>query len=315
MRITKKRSQFITYLLLLSIILSWSYGWVITKIGLESIPPFKFAALRFSIGSLCMLLVLLIFRAPLFPKGLWFKTIILGLLQTTSVFLLVLYGMMFINVGQASIIIYSMPIWSAIIGYLVLKEKISSRQVIGLGISLIGLISILGLDLILSSNWNVILGEFLLMLGAISWGASNIYMKKNFTSSNKLTISAWQMIFGTIGISIASLIMEFHKPINWSTEALLIVLFTGIIASAYCFTGWYFILSKVNTTVASASLLFIPLLSILFEWMILGKPLTVSTLVSVIFITIGVYLVSVKHATQTRQKKKTELSLEKTNDV
>ncbi|QTL52801.1 DMT family transporter (plasmid) [Priestia aryabhattai] len=312
---TKKRSQFITYLLLLSIILSWSYGWVITKIGLESIPPFKFAALRFFIGSLCMLLVLLIFRAPLFPKGLWFKTIILGLLQTTSVFLLVLYGMMFINVGQASIIIYSMPIWSAIIGYLVLKEKISSRQVIGLGISLIGLISILGLDLILSSNWNVILGEFLLMLGAISWGASNIYMKKNFTSSNKLTISAWQMIFGTIGISIASLIMEFHKPINWSTEALLIVLFTGIIASAYCFTGWYFILSKVNTTVASASLLFIPLLSILFEWMILGKPLTVSTLVSVIFITIGVYLVSVKHATQTRQKKKTELSLEKTNDV
>lgn len=315
MHITKKKSQFITYLLLLSIILSWSYGWVITKIGLESIPPFKFAALRFSIGSLCMLLVLLIFRAPLFPKGLWFKTIILGLLQTTSVFLLVLYGMMFINVGQASIIIYSMPIWSAIIGYLVLKEKISSRQVIGLGISLIGLISILGLDLILSSNWNVILGEFLLMLGAISWGASNIYMKKNFTSSNKLTISAWQMIFGTIGISIASLIMEFHKPINWSTEALLIVLFTGIIASAYCFTGWYFILSKVNTTVASASLLFIPLLSILFEWMILGKPLTVSTLVSVIFITIGVYLVSVKHATQTRQKKKTELSLEKTNDV
>ncbi|WP_245210762.1 DMT family transporter [Priestia aryabhattai] len=315
MHITKKRSQFITYLLLLSIILSWSYGWVITKIGLESIPPFKFAALRFFIGSLCMLLVLLIFRAPLFPKGLWFKTIILGLLQTTSVFLLVLYGMMFINVGQASIIIYSMPIWSAIIGYLVLKEKISSRQVIGLGISLIGLISILGLDLILSSNWNVILGEFLLMLGAISWGASNIYMKKNFTSSNKLTISAWQMIFGTIGISIASLIMEFHKPINWSTEALLIVLFTGIIASAYCFTGWYFILSKVNTTVASASLLFIPLLSILFEWMILGKPLTVSTLVSVIFITIGVYLVSVKHATQTRQKKKTELSLEKTNDV
>ncbi|USL45316.1 DMT family transporter [Priestia megaterium] len=315
MHITKKRSQFITYLLLLSIILSWSYGWVITKIGLESIPPFKFAALRFFIGSLCMLLVLLIFRAPLFPKGLWFKTIILGLLQTTSVFLLVLYGMMFINVGQASIIIYSMPIWSAIIGYLVLKEKISSRQVIGLGISLIGLISILGLDLILSSNWNVILGEFLLMLGAISWGASNIYMKKNFTSSNKLTISAWQMIFGTIGISIASLIMEFHKPINWSTEALLIVLFTGIIASAYCFTGWYFILSKVNTTVASASLLFIPLLSILFEWMILGKHLTVSTLVSVIFITIGVYLVSVKHATQTRQKKKTELSLEKTNDV
>lgn len=315
MHIAKKRSQFITYLLLLSIILSWSYGWVITKIGLESIPPFKFAALRFFIGSLCMLLVLLIFRAPLFPKGLWFKTIILGLLQTTSVFLLVLYGMMFINVGQASIIIYSMPIWSAIIGYLVLKEKISSRQVIGLGISLIGLISILGLDLILSSNWNVILGEFLLMLGAISWGASNIYMKKNFTSSNKLTISAWQMIFGTIGISIASLIMEFHKPINWSTEALLIVLFTGIIASAYCFTGWYFILSKVNTTVASASLLFIPLLSILFEWMILGKHLTVSTLVSVIFITIGVYLVSVKHATQTRQKKKTELSLEKTNDV
>ncbi|MGG3890704.1 DMT family transporter [Metabacillus fastidiosus] len=298
----KLKSKIPIYLLLISVILSWSYGWVITKVGLNYIPPFKFATLRFSIGSLCMLLILFIFKAPIFPKGIWFKTIILGILQTTSVFLLTLYGMRFINVGQASIIIYSMPIWSALIGYLVLKEKIKIKQVIGLGIALIGLMIMLGFDLILSKDLSVIFGEVLLTLGAISWGASNIYLKKNFHSANKLTISTWQMIFGTIGIMIAALIMEAQKPITWNTQVLFIILFTGIIASAYCFTGWYFILSKINTIIASTSLLFIPIISILLEWVILDKSLTYTTLVSVLFITLGVYLVSVKSSIKKKQK-------------
>nr|WP_278343276.1 EamA family transporter [Parageobacillus thermoglucosidasius] len=52
-------SQYLYTFLLVTIILLWSYGWVLTKIGLSYMGPFTFAALRFLLASFAMIIVLL----------------------------------------------------------------------------------------------------------------------------------------------------------------------------------------------------------------------------------------------------------------
>src|SRR5690625_6345709 len=58
--------------------------------------------------------------------------VIVGLLQTTIVFLLVMYGMQFVDAGKSSVLLYSMPIWSSFLAAKILKENISKAKIAGL---------------------------------------------------------------------------------------------------------------------------------------------------------------------------------------
>ncbi|WP_240345837.1 DMT family transporter [Parageobacillus toebii] len=122
-------SKYLYIFLLVTVILLWSYGWVLTKIGLSYMRPFTFAALRFLLASIAMIVVLSFLKASR-PKGKeWIILFIMGLLQTTAMFLLINYGMMFVNVSKSSILIYSMPIWSGILGYIFLHESLGALLV------------------------------------------------------------------------------------------------------------------------------------------------------------------------------------------
>ncbi|MGG3792649.1 EamA family transporter, partial [Geobacillus thermodenitrificans] len=60
----KMSGQYLYTFLLVTIILLWSYGWVLTKIGLSYMGPFTFAALRFLLASLTMIIILFFLKTP-----------------------------------------------------------------------------------------------------------------------------------------------------------------------------------------------------------------------------------------------------------
>jgi drug/metabolite transporter (DMT)-like permease len=289
----KISSQYLYTFLLVTIILLWSYGWVLTKIGLSYMGPFTFAALRFLLASFAMIVVLFFLKATR-PKGIeWIILFIVGLLQTTAMFLLINYGMMFVNVSKSSILIYSMPIWSGILGYIFLHESLNYYKVISLVLGISGLVSIIGFEFFTIQNKSVIFGECLLLLAAISWAGANVIVKKYFSNHNKIIVSTWQMIFGTIGVVVAAILMEWGQPIQFTPMSIFILIYTGVIASSFCFTCWYVVLTKLDTTVASISLLFVPLVAIFLDWLLLGEKMTVNIAIGALLVTIGVYLATV----------------------
>ncbi|KAF0824294.1 DMT family transporter [Cytobacillus firmus] len=300
-----KRSYLFYYFLLITIILLWSYGWVLTKVGLEYMGPFSFAALRFILASFAMIIVLMFVKSTR-PKGReWIILFIVGLLQTTAMFLLINYGMMFVSVSKSSILIYSMPIWSGILGYIFLHESLSYNKIISFILGILGLISIIGFEFFSVQNTSVIFGESLLLLAAISWASANVLVKKYFSQHNKIVVSTWQMIFGTIGVVAAAIIMEWGQPIQVTPMSIFILFYTGIIASSFCFTCWYVVLTKLDTTVASISLLFVPLVAIFLDWLLFGVNMTINIAIGAMLITLGVYLATV---VKPKEKAKSEQS-------
>ncbi|MEC5189141.1 DMT family transporter [Geobacillus thermodenitrificans] len=289
----KLSGQYLYIFLLVTIILLWSYGWVLTKMGLSYMGPFTFAALRFLLASLTMIIILFFLKTPR-PKGKeWMILFIVGVLQTTAMFLFINYGMMFVNVSKSSILIYSMPIWSGILGYLFLHESLNYYKVVSLILGISGLVSIIGVDFFAVQNKSSIFGECFLLLAAISWAGANIIVKKYFSNHNKIVVSTWQMIFGTIGVVVAAILMEWGQPIQFTTMSMFILIYTGVIASSFCFTCWYVVLSKLDTTVASISLLFVPIVAIFLDWLLLNEKMTVNIVIGALLITIGVYLATV----------------------
>src|SRR5690625_7893590 len=100
--------------------------------------PFTFTAFRFIVGALTLLVVVLILKLGLPPKGYWKHLILVGLLQTSAVFLLVMYGLRFVEAGQSSVLLYSMPLWSGLLAVKYLGEKLTYKDVVGLFLGMRG---------------------------------------------------------------------------------------------------------------------------------------------------------------------------------
>src|SRR5699024_8039356 len=125
-----KRKLFVLVLMFI-ITRLWGYAWVVMKASLEYMGPFTFTAFRFAVGSLTLLFLVLILKLVRPPTRYIKHLIIVGLLQTGAVFLLVMYGLMFVDAGKSSVLLYSMPIWSSILAVRFLGEKLAPRQVFG----------------------------------------------------------------------------------------------------------------------------------------------------------------------------------------
>ncbi|MUV37219.1 putative cystine transporter YijE [Lentibacillus sp. JNUCC-1] len=292
-------SAFITYLqqhkwaLVLAILivtLLWGYAWVLMKQALDYMGPFTFSAFRFATGSITLLIVIWIRKTGLPPKQYWKHLTLVGLLQTSIVFLLVMYGLKFVDAGKSSVLLYSMPVWSSFLAAKFLNEKMSPGKVTGLLAGMIGIITIVGWDSIFTDNLQAVFGELLIIVAAFSWGMSNVYYRRHLQNLPQLQVNTWQMTCGTIGIIIAALVMEWGEPIVLNTPSIYYIMFTGVFASALCFTVWFLILSLIDMVTATISTLLVPIFGLLFSSIILNETLTPGVITGSVLIIAGIII-------------------------
>ncbi|GAA0500910.1 DMT family transporter [Salinibacillus aidingensis] len=279
--------------MILVITLLWGYAWVLMKDALQYMGPFTFSAFRFGTGTLTMIIVLAIMRIGLPPKDKWGHLLVAGILQTSIVFLFVMYGLRFVDAGKSSVLLYSMPIWSSILAAKFLKEKVPRMKMIGLGMGLIGLLTILGWDIWINQNPSIIIGELLIVTAAISWGASNVYYRLKLSDVPQLQVNTYQMLFGTLGIILASIVMEWGDSVQLTGESIYYVLFTGVLASALCFTAWFFLLSLIDMVTTTISTLLVPVFGMFFGWLLLDEKLTISIIIGSVLILSGIIIANV----------------------
>ena len=279
-------------ILLIFTITTWGYSWVLMKMGLSYSEPFSFAAWRCAIGAVSMLIYLSL-RPVRWPDiGKLPDYIAVGLFQTTFMFGLMLYGMKYVTAGKTSVLLYTMPIWTILLVNFYLKEKLNSRKWIGVVLGTLGIVSILGWDTLVNQNMQVLMGELLVLAGAVSWAISNIWVKKRMIGEDVYTMSGLQLAFGAIGLALLAAPTEGLLNVDWNVHSIYILLFTGIIASAVDFTIWFYLLKKMDINILTFSSMLVPVFGLLFDWWLLGNALDPGIIVGGILIMGGIYKVS-----------------------
>ncbi|MFJ8259531.1 DMT family transporter [Peribacillus asahii] len=288
--------------------LIWGYLWVTVKIGLEDIPPLLFSSLRLLIGAIILLVVLLVRKQKILPsKQEWKPFFYLSLLMCIGYYALSTYGMQFVDSGISSVLVYTMPIIVSILAHFYLKEHLTLNKNIGLIVGAVGLLFIMGPKL-MHISWNVALfGEIIILISAFFWACTNIYTKKIGSSHDKLKMTMWQLLIGGFLLLIISLIGEHDTVFNMtlSLSSILALLYNGVLGSAVAFVGWNWVLGKVQASVASISLMSVPILGLVFGWLQLNEQITVNIVIGAVFVCLGILFTSVQ------SKKKVENVTEK----
>jgi O-acetylserine/cysteine efflux transporter len=173
-------------LLALAVVFVWGTNFVVIRWGLDGLPPFLFATLRFAFSALPWLLFIPRPTAP------WHKLAAFGVLLGVGQFGLLFLAMQgSISPGLASLVVQTQVFFTIGLSLVLLKERVRGFQVLGLMLALAGLAVI---ALHLNAAVVTLLGLGLVLSAAFFWACANLVVK-SLGPVNMLHFMVWSSAF------------------------------------------------------------------------------------------------------------------------
>lgn len=283
------------FLALLLLAVLWGYNWVVMKHALAYAGAFQFGALRTFLGALCLLGLLLVLRRPMRPQAIP-TLILLGLLQTSGFTGLIIWALVEGGAGKTAVLTYTMPFWVMMLAWPLLGEKLQGTQWLAAALAVLGLLFILD-PLHLGTDWFSML---LAVLGGVFWALSVIVAKKLHQRSpdlDLLSLTAWQMLFGSLPIVVAALIIP-APPIHWAAEFIADVFFNAVFCNALAWMLWLYALKRLPAGIASMTSMLAPVIGVLAAWWQLGEQPTPGEAVGMVLIGAALLVISIRSMRQ-----------------
>lgn len=268
--------------------LTWGYTWVLAKQGLQYAPPFAFAAERCVGGALSLLLVLKLIGKPLklVAPG---QTLAIGLTQVAGFMIFQTWALVEGGPGKTAVLIFTMPIWTLLLAWPLLGERVRGKQWLAAASTLTGLLMII-------EPWDMqasLFSKFLGLMAALCWATGTILIKRlrSTTPVDLLTLTAWQMVLGAVPLVLLSLVVP-EPPTQWTLSYVGLLGFMSVASTAMCWWLWIYILDRVPAWEASLSVLGTPVVAILSSRLTLGEAFKASEVAGILLIGGGLALLS-----------------------
>jgi len=253
-----------------SVILCWAYSPIGVHLGLHSYSPGQLALLRFLIASLFMAGVALVLGIgrPRWRDVPWL--LVLGFFGVFLHHTALNYGQQWVTAAASSVLAQSAPLFSVLIAFLVLKERVSVWR---WACVLLGLV---GVGVVICGDRGI--GEIdprgvLILLAALSWSVYFALQKHYAHRYSPLTMACYMVWAGTLmlcvnlpGLPAAVL----RAPLTEN----LAVLVLGIFPSALAYLAWGYVLKHVEVSRASVAMYLIPPVAMLMAATLLGEQVT-----------------------------------------
>jgi drug/metabolite transporter (DMT)-like permease len=289
----KSHLDLLAMLLLVVLCASWGLQQVAIKVASEAIPPFFQAGIR-SLGATLLILVWMgLRRVPVLARdgsGWW--GLLAGLLFGGE-FLLIYLGLQYTSASRAVIFLYMAPFVVAIGAHLFIPgERLRVIQVVGLIAAFSGVLIIFGDALILPSKV-MLTGDLMLIVAAIMWGSTTVVIKASTlnqlapskTLLYQLSVSA-VLILGVSWLASEPSVGELTPLVIGS------LLFQMVWVSFVTYLAWFWLVRHYPAGRLSAFTFLTPIFGVLAGGLLLDEPLTLSLLLALVCVGVGIYLVN-----------------------
>jgi drug/metabolite transporter (DMT)-like permease len=284
-----KRSQVASAALcLIFVVLIWGMNWLVIKDALRVAPPLFFTGLRLLGGAAAIATARLSLGFPLHvDRKAQFVVLVIGLLQMACGLGLSLIGLQYLDVGRSALIFYTMPLWLAVIEWILDGRRQTLLEFGALTCGLCGL-ALLAIKSSSSMTPGGMAGVGLLLIAAICWALGTWLANRSFTSSDIWSRTVFQLATSGAMVMLASLAFEPHFDIARLSILAVPMAFNCIAATGLAFVAWYYALASIPARIASQSLVLIPVVALLSAAMLQGEQLALRTMLACVLIVAGV---------------------------
>jgi len=280
------RLRTISLFVLLSVM--WGLSFPAIAVGLEFLPPLLFAALRYGIAAVLLLLVAILTVDRWLPHGRNNLEAIVG----GGIFLVAGNGLLFIGQqtvpsGVAAMLQALVPIVTALCALLLLGERLSPLGVVGVLVGFVGIGFIVQPD-----PANLLAGETagrLIIVGQVCCvSLGGVLIQRAGPTLDRVPFTGWSMLLGAVVLHVLSLGHgELPTAGAVNPTAVGAVIYLAVFSTAIAFLIYFRIISDHGAFQAALVTYLVPVVATVVGVFVLGERIGLPTVVGFLLIAAG----------------------------
>jgi drug/metabolite transporter (DMT)-like permease len=276
---------------LLAVYVIWGSTFLAIKVAIETIPPFTMMAIRFAIAG-TILFAWAVRRGDRGSDRItlrqWRHALQTGALLLVGGTGLVSLAQTRIASGTAALLCATVPLWMALLGRGVLRERLSARVWLGL------LVGLLGVAALVDPRGGGQVGAMLLVLVAsFAWAAGSLRSRLADAPARPLVAAAMEMLGAALVFALIAVGTGEAARVQWSqidSGSLLALGYLTTAGSLVAFTAYSWLMRNASPTLVGTYAYVNPVVAVLLGWAFAGELVTGRTLLAGAIIVVSVVL-------------------------
>ena len=252
----------------------------IMKFALGRVDPYLFNAIRLLISAITLGVIVYLQNTPVFDRSETAKPIFRQLLSVAGFALfsgfayqlLFLVGMDRTSAGNTALIMCAVPMWTAILARILIKERIRSLAWVGLAIALTGtMVVTLAVRPALASG-SPLIGNLIVASAAFCWSLGTVWSRPLMKQIQPVPLAFWGVAlavpvhFLVVGDGYSEFGNFFSDP--WLVAALL---YSGVLSTGVAYLLWNQGIQILGTAHASIYQNLVPFVALVAAWLLIGE--------------------------------------------
>jgi len=275
----------------------WGSSYLFIKIGVdEGLPPLTLVMLRLLFGVILLTGVIVVAREPLprDPRTIG-HLVVMAVLNVVAPFWLITFGEQTVDSSLASILNATVPLFTIILAALFLHdEPITVNRLVGLAVGFGGVVLLTSPSLGSVGGDGGGIGEVALILSAVSYGAGNVYARRNVRGLRPMTTAACQVGLAFLITTVLAFALEDPLATRITPTALFAVVWLGLLGSGMAYLLFFRMLGRWGSTRSSLVAYLLPIWGIVLGVLVLSEQIDVRVLLGTALVIGGVALVNAK---------------------
>src|SRR5437762_10843377 len=248
----------------------WGGSFLFMRVAAADFGPLPLVEARLSLGALILLPLLWAARAR-FSVALWLRIAAIAAINSVIPFALFAWAAERAPAGIGAISNAMTVMFTALVAFLFFGERIGPRRLIGLVGGFVGVAILASGKTAGESVWPAALAG---TAASLCYGFGINFVRRYLTGYPSGAVAAANLVSGTAMLAPLAIYNWPHHPIaaaSWASALLLGVLCTGV-----AFVFYYRLIARVGAPRTSTVTYLIPLFGVIWAWLILGEPLTLT---------------------------------------
>ncbi len=267
----------------------WGSSFIFMRILAPVLGPAITATARTLVAGLFLVALFSLLKTPMDWRKRFKHYLVVGVFNSGLPFLLYSFAALHLPASIPAIVNALTPLWGAVFSALLLKDPLTPRKLIGLGLG-IGGVAVIALRGSGISELPDLPSLLACVLATVCYGFSGAYIKGWASSIPSRAMTAASLsVAGIVLLPFAALTapaLNAVAPAIW----IMAVVF-ALLCSALAYLIYFRLIGSAGVTVALSVTLLVPVFAFLWGFLFLGEAIGPSALIGAVLVLAGTYMV------------------------
>jgi drug/metabolite transporter (DMT)-like permease len=271
----------------------WGFNFPVIKFTNQGIAPVFASTVRSVIASICGVIYCLSRGEKLFHTDVMlFHGFMVGLLFGLE-FACIYFGLLYTDAARSVIFVYTNPFVVAVGAHFFIKgDRLTLLKIAGLILAFTG-VAVVFRGKPRTAGPTMFIGDVLQLMAAFLWGATTVYIKRFMAEKvHPINTFLYQLVFSIPVLFVVSLILEDTWIYRMDAPITAAIVYQSVIVAFVSYFIWFKLIHAYSVSKLSVFLFFTPIFGVLFGTLFLHEEFTISLMVGLPLVCIGIFLVN-----------------------